>query len=102
MDITINDEEYSRGVDENKFSVIGRLQLIRGGPLVSTLGKKEKLAVFWGIQNFKVVPIGRGYYHFKLHSMGNQSKVMSMGVMEFKPCILIVARWVQNFNPEVQ
>lgn len=63
----------------------------RGASFVSTIGLKEKLATIWEISMFKVAPIGRGYYYFRLHSMGNQSKILSIGAVNLNPVILRMA-----------
>lgn len=45
MAVTIDDGEYTKGVEDNQFSVIGRLQMQKGSNW-SNLGFKEKLALF--------------------------------------------------------
>lgn len=48
----------------------------------------DKLVILWGIQNFKIIPLGMGFFHVSLHTMDNQSKVISIGALNLKPLCL--------------
>lgn len=85
MAVVLDKNEYLKGVEENMFSVLGKLSVQRGADSIMILALKEKLFVVWGLSCFKVIPIGKGFYHVSLHSMSDQSKVMSQGVMHLKP-----------------
>lgn len=73
--VEVTEKEYAKGVEENKYSVIGQLLLQKGDVLWMTLGLKQKLSGVWGISNFRVLPIGKGVFHVFLFSMEDQSTV---------------------------
>lgn len=99
MIVIIDDAEYDRGIDANRYSVIGRLHMQKGGPMVNTLGLKTKLASIWDLHSFRITPIGKAYYYIRLHSMGDQSKVMSLGAVNLRQAYSGLR---VGFNSEVQ
>lgn len=67
--------------------------------MLDTLGLKSKLALIWGLKNFRIAPMGKGFYNIFLESMSDQSTVMSFGTVDLKPGLLRVAQWSKDFNP---
>lgn len=76
--VTIDEGEYQKGLEDNKYNIIGRVTMRRGDPLPSTLDLRKKLESVWGMLRFKIKPVGRGYYRIFLQSMGDQSTPMSI------------------------
>lgn len=51
LTVTVDEEEYSKGIDANKFSLIGRY-VVQKEQTMNTLGLKAKLAEIWGVEKF--------------------------------------------------
>lgn len=101
--ITIDKEEYTNGLLDNQFNVIGRLSWRKGDPFLSTMELRNKLESVWDIQNLKVLPVGKVFiFQVFLRSMEDQSTVMSFGTINLKPGIFRVSQWMCGFNPELQ
>lgn len=100
--VEVDDEDYEKEVRQCQFDVIGRIIMQKGDRPYSTLEIFDKLVILWGIQNFRIVPIGKGYFHVFLNSMDNQSLVLSIGALNLKPGIFRVSRWVPDFNSASQ
>lgn len=77
--VKVDEEDYEKRVRECQFDVIGRILLYRGDKPYSTLELFDKLVIQWGIKNFRIVPMGKGFFHCFLNTMDNQSKVLSLG-----------------------
>lgn len=73
----------------------------KGDHPYSTLELFDKLVILWGIQNFCIVHMGKGFFHVFLNNMENQSKVLSTGAINMKPGVFRISRWVPNFNPSI-
>lgn len=67
-----------------------------------TFDLKEKLSMVSGITCFKVILIGRGFFHVSLLSITDQSRVTSQGAIHPKPGLFWVSQWVRDFNPSMQ
>lgn len=74
--VQIDEEEHKEASEELQFSVVGKLILCKGELPHTTLDLKQKIVDFWGFTNFKIIPLGRGFYHVFLHSMAHQSKAL--------------------------
>lgn len=61
--IVLDEDEYSKGVRANQFSVIGRVLMQRGNSLPNTMELRRKLETVWGLSQFRILPIGRGFFH---------------------------------------
>lgn len=81
---------------------MGKLNLQDGEPILSTFPLKEKLAAVWALDNFKVVPISKGYYTILLHFMVDQSKVISIRAIDLKPGTFRISQWMKDVNPVTQ
>lgn len=102
LTVIIDEGEYMKRVEDNKYNVIGRVNMKKGDPLLSTLELRKKLESVWGITWFKVTPVGRAHYQILLISMGDHSTIMSIGTINLKPGIFRVAQWIRDFNPTQQ
>lgn len=72
-------EEYKKGVDELQFSVVGRNYLQKGKEAPTTMELKMNLASNWGLENFKLIPMGGGLLHVLLKIMEEKSRALSHG-----------------------
>lgn len=95
--IDLDKEDYKRGVEELKYNVVGRLFLTKGCEHPTTMELKNKLAQIWGVPNFKIVPLGGGYFHIIQNSMSDQSTEMSSGLVNTSPGTFRVSQWHQGF-----
>lgn len=75
--VKIKEEDYQQGVKELIFCVVGKLSLQKGDLVLITLELKRKLVEIWNIDNFKLIPLGRGEYHVLLRTINYQSKVLT-------------------------
>lgn len=66
--IDLDEEDYLKGVEELKFSMVGQLYLPRICEHPTTMEIKDKLGLTWGITEFKLVPVGGDHYHIVLRS----------------------------------
>lgn len=86
-------EEYKKGVEELMFSVIGRNYLQKGKAAPTTIELRAKLAATWGMESFKLIPIGGGMSHILLKSMEEQSLILSHGLTNLPCGIFRVVQW---------
>lgn len=67
--VDLDDDDYSPGIEELQFSVVGRLFLPRTAAVPTTMNLRAKLSVAWGLDSFKLVPMGGGLHHVILQTM---------------------------------
>lgn len=67
--VDLDEEEYRKGLESLKFSVVVKIFLRRGQSLLTIMDLKTKLQEIWEIHGFKVVPMGSVHYHKTLVSM---------------------------------
>lgn len=48
---------------------------------------------------FKILPIGKVFYHIFSGSMEKQSLILSMSAVSLKPGVFRVSPWIPDFNP---
>lgn len=100
--VILDENEYMKGVEENRFCVLGKLTMQRGAEAITTLTLRDKLSEIWGLSRFKVILIERGFFHVTLYSMSYQSKVMNHGAVHLKSGLFRVSQWMRDFNPLFQ
>lgn len=54
----LDEDEYVKGIENLKFSVVGWIYVKREASLPTTMNLKSKLGEVWGIQRFKLVQWG--------------------------------------------
>lgn len=86
--VELDVEDYKHGVEEPRYSVVGRNHLQKGKPAPMTIEMEVKLALIWGLDMFKLIPIGRGFFHIVLKTMEEQRQVLSHGPVNFSPGLL--------------
>lgn len=83
--VQANESEHKQAVEQHKFSVVGRLFIQRGMEILTTFELKEKLVLFWGFRNFKLIAMGKDDYHVIINNVNDQSIAMSAGPVFIKP-----------------
>jgi len=103
VSIKISQKEYEAGLEECKSNLHGRLTLQKGDPPLTTKTLKHKLDGLWpNLKNWSVIPLGKGYFEFKFHSIEDMRKIWAMRVINLKPGILRFFCWSKDFNPQSQ
>lgn len=100
--VEVDAEEYKRGVENLKFSVIGRLSVHRDDSLPTTMEVKEKLVEGLKIEDMKVIAMGKGVFHIILSCLNDQCKALTAGSLFLKPGILRFSRWLPGFTTSKQ
>lgn len=81
-------------------SLIGRLILQKGDTPYKLAALKDALSSVWGIKkHWRLISLGRGYYHILLGSQDWKNKIFSRGTVTLKPGTFRVQPWQQDFNP---
>lgn len=92
--------DYERGVEELKFSLVGRVTIQSGETIPTTFDLKKKLEDVLKMIDFKEVPYGWGVYYLLLYSMEDQVLVMSQGPIHTYLGVIEFTRWFPGFNPQ--
>lgn len=96
--VEIDEEEYRSGVEDLKYSVIGKLSISRGDEAPTTMEIKEILMSFWNIVELKVIPLGRGVFHILLTNMKDQCIALAAGPIMFNSGVMRLNRWIPGYN----
>lgn len=81
-------------------SLIDRLVLTMGEKPYSLDDLKLKLSKVWGIAaDWKLVPLGKGYYNINLPNLMNRDKILDKRACHLKLGIVRIQRWSRGFNP---
>lgn len=94
----VEDDDYKKGMEELKCTVVGRLFIQKGEITPITLELKVKLQNTWAMNNLKLVPLRRGVFYVLVYSMEEQSLSMEFRTIYTKPGTLRVSRWYLGFN----
>lgn len=76
-----------------------KLFMQRGKPIPTTMELKAKLGGIWGLENFKLIPMGGGLFHVLLEKIEEQSMVIAHGPANLSPGLFRVARWRPDSDP---
>lgn len=64
---------------------------------------KASLSKIWGIKElWRLISLGRSYYHLLLNSQDNKNNVWKGGIVGLKPETFRVQPWQPNFSPMEQ
>jgi len=79
------------------------LTLNKGDPPLTTQALKLKLTGLWpNLQNWTVIPLGKGFFEFKFNYVEGMRRIWALGVMDLKPGILRFFCWTRDFTPQNQ
>ena len=56
----------------------------------------------WGLKDWRLISLGRGFYHIILTTEVNISHILSRGALALKPDILRLQNWIADFDPYAQ
>ncbi|PON33061.1 hypothetical protein TorRG33x02_355600, partial [Trema orientale] len=77
-----------------KYSLIGRIFLSKGEIPWKLADHKFKLQSIWGLtSSWRLISLGRGFFHILLSSEVDKSKVWGMGSLNLKPGVLRLQPW---------
>ena len=101
--VMISEDSYQSGLARCKHMLLGRLQLGYNDKPYVPSDLHKKLTALWGdVGNWKLIPMGKGYYAFSFASEDCVSRVWGKGAVFLKPGMLRLMRWVPNFSPANQ
>jgi hypothetical protein len=101
--IKIMQEEYELGLTECKKNLHGRLLLNKGDKPMTARDLKSKLPALWKTGNqWRMVPLGRGFYEFQFTSDEDMRLAWSSGTVNLKPGLLRLSKWANDFNFQTQ
>jgi len=68
--VQVDEEDYLAGLEDCKTHLHGRIILSKGDKPLSHLDLTKKLQLVWkAIEPWKAIPLGKGFYEFKLSSL---------------------------------
>lgn len=102
MVVELDMEDYKRGVEHLKYSVLGKLSLQRGEPVPTTMEVKEKLLKGLQVEDLQVIAMGKGVFHLRLNNLDDQCKALTVGSLFLRPGIMRFSRWLPGINNAVQ
>ena len=64
---------------------------------------KAKLSNLWPqLRNWRLIPLGKGFYEFNFNSIEDMKHVWALGVVNLKPGLLRFYCWTKYFTPKAQ
>jgi len=101
--IKIPEDLYQSGLSNCTNYLHGRLVLSRGDKPFSSKDLREKLLRLWKpIDQWKMVPLGRGFFEFRFCSADELRSVWSNGAWNLKPGLLRLCRRSPDFISSCQ
>ena len=100
--IKISENEYTKGVEECKSILFGRLILKKGEKAPTAKQLHETLVPLWKIKNWKISPMGKGFFEFEFSTIEEMRSIWSTGSCNLKFGILRLSQWVPDFCPGAQ
>lgn len=64
--VELDKDDYRREIGDLKFSMVGKIFLKKGRSLLTVKELKRKLVESWGLENFKLIPMGGRHYNATL------------------------------------
>lgn len=103
VSVKISQDEYESGLEACRSNLHGRLTLHKGDPPLTTKALKLKLCDLWpSLKNWSVIPLGKGFFEFKFHSVEDMRKILALRVVNLQPGILRFYYWTKDFTPQHQ
>ena len=102
ISIKISENEYTKGVEECKSILYGRLILKKGEKAPISKQLHETLIPLWKINNWKIAPMGKGFFEFEFSTIEEMRSIWSTGSWNLKFGIIRLSQWVPDFCPGAQ
>lgn len=99
ISISVNKKAYEECLNICKHSLIGRVILTKGERPWKMTDLKNKLQEIWQLANWRLISLGKGYFHILLQSDEDRKTIWSRGPIPLKPGILRLQLWTPGFNP---
>ncbi|KAK2362745.1 hypothetical protein QL285_087780 [Trifolium repens] len=100
LSIKITEEVYQSGLANCNNYLHGRLVLSKGDKPLSSKDLREKLLQLWKhIDQWKMIPLGQGFFEFRFSCAADLRSVWSSGAWRLNPGLLRLSRWSPDFNP---
>ena len=101
--VKISQAAYESGLAACRFNLHGRLTLHKGDAPLTTQALKSKLNALWPqLQNWNLIPLGKGFFEFNFNSTEDMKRVWALGVVNLKPGFLRFYCWTKDFAPKAQ
>jgi len=101
--VKISQAAYESGLAACRFNLYGRLTLHKGDTPLTTLALKSKLNNLWPqLQNWNLIPLGKGFFEFNFNSLDDMRKIWAIGVVNLKPGFIRFYCWTKDFTPKAQ
>lgn len=92
--IKIDSSIFRKRIDMCKYSIIGRIILLKGETPWPLPALKEFLASIWGLHSqWRFISLGKGYFHILLTSVEDNATNWSQGPLNLKLVILRLNYW---------
>ncbi|KAF3445855.1 hypothetical protein FNV43_RR11032 [Rhamnella rubrinervis] len=85
ISVRVNEVAYKERINLCQFSLIARVVLSKGEKPWKYDDLYLKLQNFWKLDKWKLISLGRMYFHVLLHSKEDRKKVWSQGSLNLKP-----------------
>lgn len=103
MRVKISQDEYESGITDCKRKLHGKLTLNKWDSSLTTKALKMKLEGLWPLlTNWSVIPLGKGFYEFKCHSVEDMRNIWALGDVNLKLGILKFYGWTRDFIAQHQ
>jgi hypothetical protein len=100
LSIKISEDIYQSSLAICNNYLHGRLVLSKGDNPLSSKDLREKLLQLWKpINQWKMIPLGRGFFEFRFSCDADLRSVWSSGAWNLNPGLLRLSRWSPDFNP---
>jgi len=99
LSIKIAEDAYQSNLVNCNNYLHGRLVMSRGDKPFSSRDLREKLLQLWKPMNqWKMIPMGRGFFEFRFSNADDIRSVWSNGTWNLNPRLLHLSRWSPIFN----
>jgi len=101
--VKISRAAYEAGLPACQTHLHGWLTLHKGDASLTTQALKVKLSNQWPhLQNWSLIPLGKGFFEFNFSSIGEMQKIWSLGMVNLKPGLMRFYCWSKDFAPQAQ
>jgi len=101
--VKISRAGYESGLAACRTHLHGRLTLHKGDAPLTSQALKAKLSNQWPqLQNWTLIPLGKGYFELNFNSVEDMRRIWALGTVNLKPGLMRFYRWTKDFAPQAQ
>ncbi|KAK9285615.1 hypothetical protein L1049_024811 [Liquidambar formosana] len=101
--VKTTESAYQSKLADSRTNVLGRILLPKGAKPLTVLDLKARLAPIWKtIGEWRLVPLGKGYFDIHFHCLEHMRKVWAGGNWNLNSGIFQISHWIADFNPHTQ